>query len=364
MRVLVLNGPNLNLLGTREPEVYGSTTLEELDDQVAAWGSELGIEVESAQSNSEGHIIDLIHGFDGDGIVINPGAFTHTSRAVADAIAGVATPVVEVHISNIYEREAWRAHSVVGDSCVRSIYGRGIGGYRSAIRHLMNRAAQQSEPVRYGPHADNIGDLHRGGGDLVVFAHGGLWRREYERDTMESLVVDLAHRGYSTWNLEYRRFGTGGGWPGSGHDVLTALDFVPQLGLDVDHVIVVSHSAGAHLIAWAATRSSTEVLLHVALAPLFDLAATAEAEEVGSEACRRMLNEGSPESAHLGDVPTVIVHGDADQVVPVEHSMQWANAHGIELHHTDTDHFSLLDPSKPEWSWVLSQIGSAHDRLD
>lgn len=364
MRVLVLNGPNLDLLGRREPAVYGSSTLDDLQDQVVSWGSDLGVDVECAQSNSEGQIIDLIHGFDGDGIVINPGALTHTSRAIADAIRGVATPVVEVHISNIHAREPWRAHSMVGDACVRSIYGRGIGGYRSAMRHLVNRSALPTEPVRYGPHDDNVGDLHRGGGDLVVLAHGGLWRREYERDTVESLAVDLAQRGYSTWNLEYRRFGTGGGWPGSGHDVWTALDFVPQLGLDVDHVVVVSHSAGAHLVAWAATRATTEVLLHVALAPLFDLSATAESDELGSEACRRMLDEGSPGSADLGDVPTVMVHGDADQVVPVEHSIEWAADHGIELHRTETDHFSLLDPTRPEWSWALTQIGSAHERLD
>ncbi|HEX6299897.1 MAG TPA: type II 3-dehydroquinate dehydratase [Acidimicrobiia bacterium] len=362
MRLLVLNGPNLNLLGTREPEVYGSTTLEDLDEQVETWGSGMGVEVETEQSNSEARIIELIQTFEGDGIVFNPGALTHTSRAISDAIRGVGTPVVEVHISNIRQREPWRAGSVIADACVRSIYGRGVVGYRNAMRHLVNRAAMPFETIRYGPHPDHVGDLRRDGGDLVILLHGGLWRQEYERDTTDTLAVDLARRGYSTWNIEYRRLGSGGGWPHSAHDALTALDFVPQLGLDSKHVILVGHSAGAHLAMWAAPRSATEVLLHVALAPLLDLAAKSESDEVGADECRRMLTQGAPGSSTPEDVPTVIVHGDTDQIVPVEHSIQFANEHGIEHHSTDCDHFSLLDPTTPEWSWVIKQIGSAHDR--
>jgi 3-dehydroquinate dehydratase-2 len=361
MRLLVINGPNLDLLGTREPEVYGSTTLADLDDQVTKWGSDMGIEVETEQSNRESRIIDLIHVFDGDGIVLNAGALTHTSRAVADAIKGVDVPVVEVHISNIHERESWRAKSVIAEACVRSIYGRGITGYRDAMRHLLNRSAVPLEIVRYGPHPDNVGDLRRNGGDLVVLAHGGLWRREHERDTTESLAVDLARHGYSSWNIEYRRVGAGGGWPASAHDVLTALDFVPQLGLASEHVIIVGHSAGAHLAMWAAPRSATEVLLQVALGPILDLTAMSESDGVGAGDCRRMLEQGAPGRASPDSVLTAIVHGDADQIVPVEQSIQFADEHGIEHHRTDTDHFSLLDPSQPEWSWVIKRMGSAHD---
>jgi 3-dehydroquinate dehydratase-2 len=362
MRVLVINGPNLDLLGTREPEVYGSTSLADLDDQITAWGAEMGVEVETEQSNSESRIIDLIHDFDGDGIVINPGAFTHTSRAIADAIKGVDAPVVETHISNIREREPWRAQSVLAEACVRSIYGRGISGYRNAMRHLLNRAAVPFDTIAYGPHQDNVGDLRRGGGDLVILAHGGLWRHEYERDTTESLAVDLALRGYSTWNIEYRRVGAGGGWPASAHDVLMALDFVPQLGLDSPHVIVVGHSAGAHLAMWAAPRSVTEVLLHVALGPVLDLPTMSDSDAVGAEECRKMLDQGAPGSMRPDGVPTAIVHGDADQIVPVGHSIQFASENGIEHHRTDTDHFSLLDPTGPEWSWVVKRIGSAHEQ--
>ena len=356
MRFLVVNGPNLNLLGTRQPDVYGSTTLADLEALIEKWAAAMGSETECVQSNSEGEIIDLIQGFEGDGIVINPGAFTHTSHAIADAIRGVDVPSVEVHISNVREREPWRAHSLIAAACTRTIYGRGIVGYRNAMRHLLNRAAMPFSTVRYGPHPDNVGDLRVGGGDLVVFAHGGLWRHEYERDTTESLAVDLTGRGFDTWNIEYRRLGTGGGWPASGHDVLTALDSIPQLGLEPDRVIVVGHSAGSHLLMWAAPRSRVTIELHVALAPLLDLEAAVENADPGAEEARVFLESGAPARVDPGGVETVLVHGDADQIVPVSRSMGMAEHHVMEHHHTGCDHFSLLDPTKPEWTWVTNRI--------
>jgi 3-dehydroquinate dehydratase II len=358
MRLLVINGPNLNLLGTREPEIYGSTTLADLDTRVRTWASGLGVDVETEQSNSETRIIELIQTFPGDGIVLNPGAFTHTSRAIADAIVGVGTPVVEVHISNIRRREPWRAVSVVAEACARTIYGRGIVGYREAIRHLANRAAMPFETVRYGPHDDNVGDLRRGGDRLVVLVHGGFWRHEYERDTTESLALDLARRGHTTWNIEYRRLGGGGGWPGSGHDVLMALDAIPQLGLSPDRVTVVGHSAGAQLLMWAASRGAVEPSLHIALAPVLDLAAIAGSGEVGSSECRLLLDQGAPEVMRPDGVETVLVHGDGDQIVPVSQSVEISSRHELEHHRTDCDHFSLLDPTGPEWTWVVDRIAA------
>lgn len=361
MRFLVVNGPNLNLLGKREPEIYGTTTLSDLDDQVATWASELGAEVETVQSDSEERIIQSIHSFDGDGIIINPGAFTHTSRAIADAIGGTGTPTVEVHISNIRRREPWRATSVIAAACVRTIYGRGIGGYRNAMRHLANRAAMHFETIRYGPHDENVGDLRAGGDHLMVLAHGGLWRQEFERDLMESLAVDLSQRGFATWNIEYRRIGVGGGWPASGHDVLMALDFIPQLGPAPGRVTLVSHSVGSQLLMWAAPRSTAEPSFHVALGPVFDLEAAVEAEDVGAAECRQMLGQGAPPSVEPRGIATVLVHGDDDQIVPVERSIAFAERHALEHHRTGCDHFSLLDPTKPEWSWVLDRIGSGHE---
>lgn len=364
MRILVINGPNLNLLGAREPEVYGSETLADLDAQLEVWGKEMGTKVNTMQSNGEEHIIDAIHTFDGDGIVINPGAFTHTSRAIADAISSVATPVVEVHISNIRSREPWRAESLVADACVLSIHGRGLGGYRAAIRHLVNRTAAPFETVRYGPHPDNVGDLRRGGDDLVVLAHGGVWKHEFARDLTESLAVDLWQRGYTTWNLEYRRLGDGGGWPGSGHDVLTALDSIPRIHPGLRRLTVVGHSAGSYLLMWAAARMRAAVATHIALGPLLSLTTAVDAGDVGSEQCAQLLGMGAPAEQTPGDVETVIVHGDADQIVPVERSVNFAQRHQVEHHRTSCDHFSLLDPAKQEWSWVVDRLGSAHELGD
>ena len=138
MRVLVVNGPNLNLLGTRRPEVYGTTTLGELEEMCRQWGTELGCEVSVFQSNHEGAIIDRLHEAIGrcDGIVINPGALTHYSYALHDAIEASNIPTVEVHISNIAARESWRAVSVIAPVCVASITGQGVEGYRRAIEVL------------------------------------------------------------------------------------------------------------------------------------------------------------------------------------------------------------------------------------
>jgi 3-dehydroquinate dehydratase-2 len=141
MRVLVINGPNLNLLGARRPDVYGTTTLAELEDCCHRWAEELGIEVETFQSNHEGALIDRLHDAIGrvDGVVINPGALTHSSYCLHDAIEAIALPTVEVHLSDITRRESWRRTSVVAPACVATIAGRGADGYREALALLAGR---------------------------------------------------------------------------------------------------------------------------------------------------------------------------------------------------------------------------------
>ncbi len=131
IRVLVVHGPNLNLLGHRDPAVYGTTTLAEIDDELRARAASRGAEVECVQSNAEGALIDAIHAARGrfDAIVINPGAYTHTSIALRDAIEGVALPTVEVHLSNIHAREPFRRRSMIAARCVGQISGFGARSY-------------------------------------------------------------------------------------------------------------------------------------------------------------------------------------------------------------------------------------------
>lgn len=146
MNVLVLHGPNLNLLGTREPAVYGSTTLADIDRDLLQMAQEAGSTLQSLQSNHEGVLIDRVHAARTDGtdfIVINPGAFTHTSVALRDAIAGVAIPFVEVHLSNVHRREPFRQHSYFSDLAEGVIVGLGAQGYSLALRFALSRA-----PVR------------------------------------------------------------------------------------------------------------------------------------------------------------------------------------------------------------------------
>ena len=136
-RILILNGPNLNLLGKREPEIYGSQTFEGYFKELKKSFPE--IELHYFQSNHEGELLDKVHevGFDFDGIVLNAGAFTHTSVAVGDAAGGITTPVIEVHISNVHKREAFRHHSYISAKAAGVIVGFGLKGYELAIRALV-----------------------------------------------------------------------------------------------------------------------------------------------------------------------------------------------------------------------------------
>lgn len=143
MRFLIVHGPNLNLLGTRELQVYGPKTLDEVNASIQAVAGELGIEVDIHQTAREGEIIELLHAGIGsvDGAVLNPAAYSHTSRAIADAVRAVPFPVIEVHLSNIHAREPWRRHSVTAEAAVGIVAGLGEGSYIAALRALKDMTA-------------------------------------------------------------------------------------------------------------------------------------------------------------------------------------------------------------------------------
>jgi 3-dehydroquinate dehydratase II len=145
VRIAVLNGPNLNLLGTREPALYGRESLADVERTLRTVATEVGADVEFAQHNGEGEMIDTIHGLRGrvDGVVINAGAYTHTSIAIRDALAAIAVPFIEVHVTNVYAREPERRHSMLAPAAVGIVCGLGTYGYELALRGLTRTIASR-----------------------------------------------------------------------------------------------------------------------------------------------------------------------------------------------------------------------------
>jgi len=385
MRIVIINGPNLNLIGTRSPEIYGSTSLEELEGTCRSWAADLGATIETYQSNHEGDLIDRLHAArDADGVVINPGAFTHYSYAIRDAIEAIGIPTVEVHISNVRDREPWRRISVVADVCVATIFGRGIIGYRDAIRHLVARAAWPVETITYGPDPDHVGDLRipHGAGPhpVAVLLHGGFWRNTVARDLLDAAAVDLTERGWATWNVEFARVGGGGGWRATTTDVATAIrslaDFAEGHQLDLKRVIAVGHGSGGQLALQAAVgHNEPAISAVVALAPIGDLEAAHRAG-IGGDAVNafvRRTPEQSPERYAAASpirnlpigVPLLVVHGDEDDRVPAAISRSFAGRAADEgdtvVYHEleGVEHNDLIDPATLAWDKVVEEI----DRL-
>ena len=375
MRILLLNGPNLNLLGTRAPEVYGATTLDELEDLCRVRAEEYGHRLEVYQSNHEGALIDAIHAArdTADAMVFNPGAYTHTSYALRDAIEAVDLPAVEVHISNVREREPWRRISLIEPACVYQIFGRGVQGYLSAISHLHYRAAHPPVTIGYGVHPDQVGDLRIPDGlgphPVAVLIHGGGWTVPFTRDTMDGAAVDLAARGLATWNVEYRRIPPVGGWRETLDDVTAAVDaldsLVGEYPLDLDDMTVIGHSAGGHLGFFATKGARRKPIRFVSLAGILDL------RRLGSDFCDLLsgflgdelgtrLDQLDPIQEVPSGVPTVAVHGEDDDDVNPDQSRRFvetalaAGDDALLVELPGVDHDDLIDPRGPSWEAVVA----------
>lgn len=370
MRILLLNGPNLNLLGTRSPEVYGAASLEDVEALCLAWAAGYGHRLDAFQSNHEGALIDALHAAreTADAVVFNPGAYTHTSYALRDAVEAVDLPVVEIHISNVAEREAWRRVSLIEPACVYRIFGRGVDGYRAAIAHLHYRAAHPPITLPYGDHPDQAGDLRlpegRGPHPAAVLFHGGGWTGPYTRDTLDGAAVDLAARGMATWNVEYRRIPPAGGWRAMLEDAAAAVDALDSLAggypLALDDVTVFGHSAGGHLGFFAAKNARRRPARFVTAGGMLDL------RRLGSH-CGRLLARlmGGELETHLDQVdpirslpsgvPTVAVHGGRDDDIHPGQSRRFVEAalasgdeaRLVEL--PEAGHLDVIDPRSPFW---------------
>lgn len=274
----------------------------------------------------------------------------------ADAIVvgpGVGAPPVDVPVAIVRQAQ-------------------GIDGFRWALRHLAFTAAAPGERVRYGKGPEHFGDLRRptsaGPHPVALLLHGGFWTDHWRRDLMDGLAVDLTRRGWVTWNVEYRRVGSGGGWPATGNDVLDAIDAVDTFHGVTGELMLVGHSAGAQLALWAAAKHPREVSRVVSLAGITDLDVAAR-HRIGGGAVGRLIESDPPSVASPIDhlplgVPVVLAHAEGDPVVPLDQSRRYAAAARaagdiVELVEVpSSDHMALIDPVGA-WQAVVPHLAPA-----
>jgi acetyl esterase/lipase len=265
-------------------------------------------------------------------------------------------------------------------------FGAAALGACSGSRSVGHTGAVQPKRIDYGPDGSQFGELSRPRGTAakgtVVIVHGGFWRAQYGLDLGRPLAADLVTRGYTCWNIEYRRVGNGGGWPATLDDVGAAIDRLAALDVDTGRVVAIGHSAGGHLVTWAACRAGLpagapgarpEVVVTavVAQAGVLDLG-TAQRTGVGGTAVSDLLGgtpSQVPERYRAADpieqvplpVPVLCVHASADDTVPIAQSRAYvaaARAKGaaVELREMPGDHFTVIDPTQPAWQMVRGAL--------
>lgn len=380
MRILIINGPNLNLLGTREPGTYGSATLRNLENEWQQHASRVRVGIAAFQSNHEGAIIDAIQGASGrfDGIILNAGALTHYSYAIYDALVAVDIPTVEVHISNIYEREDWRHRSVTGVAAIATIYGRGTTGYINAIDLLTAHITMPHEIRSYGEGPSDVLDIRRadieGPAPVAVIVHGGFWRDVWKRDIMAPLSSAVTQLGWSTVNVEYTR--GSGSFPQAVDDVARALDWVrgnaDTYNFDRSRIVAVGHSAGGYLALKAAHANPTLAGV-IALAPVTDLTALSEArpDDDPAEAfigCAYDTDPGLWQEASLSGEPLVpvhLIHGTEDDTVAPSHTTDYVRNHSETATQTMIEgvgHMGIVDPLCDGLDAVYASLSTLSER--
>jgi 3-dehydroquinate dehydratase-2 len=374
MRILIINGPNLNLLGTREPSVYGTTTLSGLEVEWRQHAAARKATADAFQSNHEGAIVDAINDAIEryDAMIINAGALTHYSFSLRDAVAASGLPTIEVHISNIYEREEWRHFSVLSDVCELTIVGRGTDGYINAIDHLLATAEHPPTTVFYGNHSDAAIDVRTPPGNgphpVILLIHGGFWDDVWKRDLMDPMAVELTKQGWATVNAEYTR--GKGSYGAAPDDIASAVrwirDNAGRFQLDPDHIVAVGHSAGGYL-ALRLAHSDSAIFAAVPLAAVTDLTKMSSlrpdddpvANFLGSprDEAPRLWNQA--ELVGNPAVPVHLLHGAGDETVPLALSEAYAPLEDGTASITivdDCDHMGIIDPTAGSWQSVATVL--------
>ena len=346
--------------------------------QCVRWGTELRVDVE-VRAGDPAAVIGSLDGGSG-GVVIAPGPNGFDASGLAAAVGDAAVPVVAVEPGNLRKAgvEPESTRIAAAGACV--IYGRGDDTARHALRYLARRAAQRPDTLAYGPGPSQEGDLWLPAGagphPVAVLFHGGFWYHAWERDLMDGLALDLAHRGVAAWNAEYRRVGAGGGWPATGEDAARAVDHLvalaPVYRLDLGRVALVGHSAGAQLALWVAARGrrgEVHPALVVGLASIADLE-EARDRRIGGGSVARLFDvdadddlvEASPRARVPIGVPQLLVHAVDDDVVPPSQTTAYAEAaraagDDVTVLMLETGgHFAVIDPTSPGWSTVACNL--------